>query len=203
MKTLKALKIASILISTIIIIPCVVIFGIFYGLFEIEYSVSDLVKNYEKRTKEINALKNYINSISPKDKRIEIEFASKRCLRYFLVSGSGVNEEFRNIKIESDQLDSSLLILSWSRNIFDTLNIMLDKANCISFKSQRGMPFNSIGFKRSGMGIYYYRLFDQPIAEELKDDYNNGCKNIFYNDTVVFNWYGGTIGPDCFENYLK
>jgi len=48
------------------------------------------------------------------------------------------------------------------------------------------------------MGMFSYELFSKPIADSLKDSYNNGCADIIYNPTAVLEYGGGAIGPQCF-----
>jgi hypothetical protein len=46
--------------------------------------------------------------------------------------------------------------------------------------------------------MYFYELFGKPIPDSLKDTYNNGCTYIIYNPTVVLEYGGGVLGPQCF-----
>lgn len=76
----------------------------------------------------------------------------------------------------------------------------MDNANCISVES--GEPF-TIGYQRSGMGMYFYNLFDKPLTDSLKKAYNDGCMHILYNEKVALELGGGAIGQQCFEGYLN
>ncbi|HZV68580.1 MAG TPA: hypothetical protein VFG10_03520 [Saprospiraceae bacterium] len=60
---------------------------------------------------------------------------------------------------------------------------------------------SEIGFQRSRMEKFYYILFDAPITDSLKANYNDGCKYKWINNQVAISWYGGTIGPECLEGY--
>ena len=73
----------------------------------------------------------------------------------------------------------------------------MDKANCTSIAS--GDPCQ-IGFQRSGLGKYYYNLFNKPIPDNLKKKYNDSCTYILFKDTVVLEWAGGAIGNQCFPD---
>jgi hypothetical protein len=48
------------------------------------------------------------------------------------------------------------------------------------------------------MGKYYYNIFDRPIPDSLKAEYNDSCTYILYNDKVVLEYGGGAVGPQCF-----
>lgn len=74
-------------------------------------------------------------------------------------------------------------------------NPELDKANCIEIEN--GEP-TTIGWQRSGMGMYSYVLFEKPIADSLKKQYNDSCTYILYNDRLVLEYGGGAFGPQCF-----
>ena len=73
----------------------------------------------------------------------------------------------------------------------------LDKANCIGVTS--GEPCN-ISFQRSGMGMYSFNVFDKPIPEREKAQYNDSCTYILANDKLVLEYGGGAIGSQCFYN---
>lgn len=98
---------------------------------------------------------------------------------------------------ETNSFDAVKKRLSWTDETFETIKKYLDNANCISVTN--GNPTN-IGFKRSGMGKYFYNLFDRPLNDSLKKIYNDSCTYRLYNDTVVLEYGGGAIGPQCFPD---
>ena len=55
-------------------------FAIVFGIFETTYTKQDLIDNYNLKTKEIEGLRDYINTILPKNKTVEIEFEGKKTL---------------------------------------------------------------------------------------------------------------------------
>jgi hypothetical protein len=99
------------------------------------------------------------------------------------------------LKTSSRKVDSLLWKLNWTDQTLKTLKEKLDAANCISVES--GEPCK-IGFQRSGMGKYYYNLFEKPIPDSEKRRYNDSCTYILYNDNVVLEYGGGAIGLQCF-----
>lgn len=175
----------------------------FSGAFDRFHTKQELIDNYTKRQTQILELKSYFNSIVPKDKQVEIEFEGDSKLFRFGVSP--IDTVTRriiypiflewNLKTSSDKVDSVIKSIGWTQQTLDDLKQKLDKANCIKIES--GEP-TKIGWQRSGMGMYSYNVFDKPIIDSLKKNYNDSCTYILYNDKVVLEYGGGAIGSQCF-----
>ncbi len=159
------------------------------------YSKQDLIDNYNHKTQQIIEVKQYINSVVPPGKTVDIEFEGNKKFFIFHVVDNGTYDSNWDLKLNSAKVDTLLNKLSWTKKTLTTLKDKLDAANCISVKS--GEPCN-IGFQRSGMGKYYYNIFDKAIPDNLKDKYNDSCTYILYNDKVVLEYGGGAVGPQCF-----
>jgi len=160
-------------------------------------SYKDLTENYEQKSKEIFELKTFINSVVPANRLVDIEFDDNNTLSIFHVTVDGNYDSNWDIETNSDKADTLLQKLGWTTETLKTLKDKLDKANCISVAS--GDPCQ-IGFHRSGMGKYFYNLFNRPIADSLKTSYNDSCTYILYKDNVVLEWGGGAIGNQCFPD---
>lgn len=172
----------------------------FGGAFDTFYSTEDLIDNYNKRAVEISQVKEYINKIVPPNKSVDIEFDGNRKLFIFHVIENGNYDSNWDLKLNSSKTDTLLQKLGWTKETLKILKEKLDKANCISVKS--GEPCN-IGFQRSGMGKYFYNIFERPIADSLKSSYNDSCTYILYNNKVVLEYGGGAIGPQCFPSFKR
>jgi hypothetical protein len=174
---------------------------VFYGLatFSFDdgkyYSKQDLIDNYNKKSRQIRDLKNYINSVVPANTSVDIEFDGRKRFFIFHVVENGNYDSNWDLKLNSPKVDTLLERLHWTKQTLKTVYEKLEAANCISVKN--GEPCN-IGFQRSGMGKYYYNIFDRPIPDSLKAEYNDSCTYILYNDKVVLEYGGGAVGPQCF-----
>jgi len=176
-----------------------------FGGFDKDYSVSDLKDNFEKNKTEIYELKRYFNEIVPKNRFVEIEFSDDNTLGRFGIKASDSTAGDSNgsmflewdLKINTQRMDSIIKPMGWTRETLKTLKEKLDKANCIQIES--GEPAK-IGFQRSGMGMYFFNVFDKPIPDSLKVNYNDSCTYILANDTLVLEYGGGAIGRQCFYN---
>ncbi len=203
----KILKIILILsgIGFLIFIGYTVMIIYAFGGFDKDYSVTDLKDNFEINKTKIYELKKYFNQIVPKDKFVEIEFEDDNTLSRFGISTldstrNGFNKRMFlewDLKTDNPRMDSIINPLGWTRETLKTIKQKLDEADCIQIES--GEP-TKIGFKRSGMGIYSFNVFDKPIPENLRKKYNDSCTYILVNDKLVLEYGGGAIGSQCFYN---
>ena len=176
-----------------------------FGGFDKDYSVSELKDNFEKNKTEIYELKRYFNEIVPKNRFVEIEFSDDNTLGRFGIKALDSTAGDPNgpmflewdLKINTQRMDSIIKPMGWTRETLKTLKEKLDKANCIQIES--GEPAK-IGFQRSGMGMYSFNVFDKPIPDSLKLNYNDSCTYILVNDRLVLEYGGGAIGSQCFYN---
>ncbi len=168
-----------------------------FGGFDKDYSVTELKENFEAKKTEIYEVKDYVNKIISPNKLVHIEFEDNNTLGIFHVKVDDYFESNWDVKIKSGKADTLLQKLGWTTEILKTLKDKLDKANCIGVTS--GEPCN-ISFQRSGMGMYSFNVFDKPIPDSLKTNYNDSCIYIMVNDRLVLEYGGGAIGSQCFYN---
>jgi len=168
------------------------------------YSKQDLVNNYNNKQVNINQLKDFYNKLVPSDKIVEIEFENDKVIARLAVTN--LNSKSQNysdqyfcdwgLKINSHKVDSIITSLGWTKTTLIEIKLLLDKSNCIAVKN--GEPA-IIGFQRSGMGMYFYDIFSNPIPDNLKSRYNDSCTHIIYSDKIVLEYGGGAVGPQCFS----
>lgn len=176
-----------------------------FGSFDKDYSVTDLKNNFNKKETEIIELKKYFNDIVPKNRFVEIEFENDNTLFRFgievLDSATSDSKDPMflewDLKTNTSRMDSIIRPLGWTRETLKTLKEKLDAANCILIES--GEP-TKIGFKRSGMGMYSFNVFDKPIQDSLRKNYNDSCTYIMVNNKLVLEYAGGAAGNQCFYN---
>jgi hypothetical protein len=136
-------------------------------------------------------LKKYFESIIPNNKRVEIEFENNKELFRFGVytidssSGNIVYPVYLkwNLKIGSNELDSIMQSINWNRKTLEIIKSKFDKANCIQVDNDN--PFK-IGFKRSGLCMYSYYIFNNAISDSLKKEYHQRFNYTFFKDNIAF-----------------
>lgn len=168
--------------------------GMFTGPF---YDKNDLIENYEKKKDEIEDASNYFKSIMPKETYVHIEFENNRELGIFHIEAKRPYESNWNLKINSSKTDSLLQELNWTKKQLMTLKNKLDRANCISIGGNEKV---SIGWQRSGMGMFSYIFFETNLTDREIEANDGGCTHIFYKDNIVLTYGGGAIGPQCFPD---
>lgn len=177
-----------------------------FGFFDKDYSVTELKESFNNKRKEIIDLKKYYNSIVPDNRFVEVEFEDKYTLRRLGISeldsitGRPNKSIFLDwdLKIDSEKTDSLLRTLNWTESTLIEIKDKLENANCIQIES--GEP-TKIGFQRSGMGMYSFNVFNDPIPDSLINNYNDSCTYIFVNKKLVLEYAGGAIGPQCFYKF--
>jgi hypothetical protein len=176
-----------------------------FGGFDKDYSVSDLKDNFEKNKTEIYELKRYFNEIVPKNRFVEIEFNDDNTIGRFGIKALDSTAGDPNgpmfleweLKTNTQRMESIINPMGWTRGTLKTLKEKLDRASCIQIES--GEP-SKIGFQRSGMGMYSFNVFDKPIPDSLRVNYNDSCTYILANDRLVLEYGGGAVGSQCFYN---
>lgn len=172
-------------------------------------SKNELVENYENNSKEINNLKMEYSKLVPDSLIVSIEFnpvnkivstPESIDLKIYRKNPNGrstvVNQEW-NLDKESDKLAEMLLIIGWNQNTLNEIKDLLDSANCVSIENGK---LTTIGFARSGMGKYSYKVFDKNLTENEIEKFNDGCTYIYYIDNIVLEYGGGAVGPQCFPD---
>lgn len=166
--------------------------GIFAGP---SYNHEDLIANYEVKKTE------YFLSIVPKQINVTIEF-NDGDIEIFHLGKNGVYDSHWDLERHSIKTDSLLTELGWTQSTLDELENKLDNANCI-YASNR-YP-TTIGWQRSGsgMGMFFYKIFNENLNDSLISQYNDSCTYIYYKDNIVLAYGGGAIGAQCFPGYRR
>ncbi len=179
-----------------------------FGVFDKVYSPDDLKASFEDKKIEIYELKRYFNRIVPENRFVEIEFSSDHKLSRFGIkaldstAGDITAPMFLewNLSTETPKMDSLIRPMGWNRETLAELKEKLDAADCIQIES--GEP-TKIGFKRSGMGIYFFNVFDNPMPDSLKRYYDESCAHIYVGPKLALEFGGGAFGPQCFGEKIQ
>lgn len=172
--------------------------GYAFGSFDKSYSVSELKEEYYLREVEIADLIKYYNAIKPENYSVNIEFKNDKVLnRLTITTKDSTKIMYQNWNVGSNVLQSKKIrdLVGWEEREVKVLKSKLDKANCISVEDGESLK---IGFKRSGMGMFSFNIFQK--ANTNRGEYNNGCQYILVNRFLALQYGGGAIGNQCFPN---
>ena len=120
-KTLKSLIICCCTILVIVITVFIwfsIEFNKAFSPGEI-YSATDLIKNFNGKRNELYNVKKYFNSITPKYKKVDIEFADGGKIARLEIlpldtgKGADLTPEFLNWNLSTKTTDSVLINLGW------------------------------------------------------------------------------------------
>jgi hypothetical protein len=173
------------------------IYLLFGDLIDESVSKEDLIENYELKKNEIQEIKKFIDSKIPSKTYLSIEFKNNQ-IEILHLKKNDIYENNWNIPINSKKIDSILSEIGWTKTDLKNLKHKLHNANCISVSS--GSPL-TIGWQRSGMGKYFYKIFDQNLNDSIKALYDEGCNYDYYKDNIVLEYGGGAFGRQCFSDY--
>lgn len=201
-KTLKYFLIALCAVGGLFLIGFIImvlIIGSAFGSFDKSYSVSELKNEYYSKEVEIKELVYYYNTIKPRNCSVDIEFKNDKILERLTIISKDSSKEviYQEWDVNANVLQTEKFknLVGWDEHQIKGLKNKLDQADCISIKE--GEPLK-IGFKRSGMGIFSFNIFQE--AKTNRDEYNNDCEYILVNRYLALQYGGGVIGPQCFPD---
>jgi hypothetical protein len=164
------------------------------------YTKADVVRNYQQQRRKIVALGPHLNAMVRPGQRVEIEFNGPEVLPIFHVQTGPARSDNWRVRWDSPTADTLLRRLGWTRHTLQALQTKLAAAGCISIAS--GEPCE-VGYRRSGMGIYYYEVFAQPMSDSVRQQYTRGCQYLICHDRLALRYRGGAVGGDCIERDPK
>jgi hypothetical protein len=165
--------------------------------------VADIDSNFDN----INILKIEYSKLVPKNYIVSIEFnpadkitMTKESLDLKIEDTSNKQwnlEQDWNLEYNSKKLVHMLKRLGWTNTTLEKIKKLLEDAKCVSIENG---DITTIGFARSGMGKYFFKLFDSDLTAEQIKQFNDGCTYIFYKKNIVLEYGGGAAGPQCFTD---
>mgnify|MGYP003428804216 CR=1 FL=1 len=170
-------------------------------------SKKELISNIDSNFDKINLLKTSYLILVPKDYKVSIEFnpankiaSTKESIDLGIEHKYNKQTDYKkewNLEYNSKVLAEMIKPLGWTNETLTTIKKLLADANCVSIENG---DITTIGFARSGMGKYFFKLFDSELNSEQIKQYNNGCTYIYYKKNIVLEYGGGAVGSQCFPD---
>jgi len=136
----------------------------------------------------------------PRETSIKIEFENRNYIKKCDVRVLGQWDHFKDISTKSSQVDRIFQLTGWNQSNLSELYKKLKAVNCRSIQSNDYMPGEKsceVGLRKRGNGVFYYLLFEPPIPDNLKSEFNDSCHTVLINNKTAIRWYMSPIGPDC------
>jgi hypothetical protein len=170
-------------------------------------SKKELISNIDSNFDKITLLKNSFLKLVPNDYIVSIEFnpadniaSTKESIDISIEHKYNNQSDYKkewNLEYNSKVLDQMIKPLGWTNETLTTIKKLLSEANCVSIDNG---DITTIGFARSGMGKYYFKMFDNDLNEDQIKQYNDGCTYIYYKKNIVLEYGGGAVGSQCFPD---
>ena len=163
-----------------------------------------MAEHYEKNKSGIQELIDYTNQSLDKGALMKLEFKYGK-ISIFHVFGKNDSIWSNNWDVHSEEkIDSLMKVVGLDHEELNNIRRKLKKQGCISIETATThSDFVDIGFRRVGMGMYSYRIYNRPINAEEKKEYDEDPMFIPYTDRVVFEYGGGVFGPQSFDDEIK
>jgi hypothetical protein len=170
-------------------------------------SKKEMIENIDSNFNKIISLKTTYLKLVPKDYIVSIEFnpadkiaSTQESIDLKIEHINTKQRDFKqewNLEYNSKKLAQMIKPLGWTNETLTTIKKLLADAKCVSIENGK---ITTVGFARSGMGKYFFKLFDKDLTSEQIKQYNDGCTYIFYKTNIVLEYGGGAVGPQCFPD---
>jgi hypothetical protein len=170
-------------------------------------SKKELISNIDSNFDKINLLKTSYLKLVPKDYIVSIEFnpadkiaSTKESIDLGILHKYNKQTDYKkewNLEYNSKVLAEMITPLGWTNETLTTIKKLLADANCVSIENG---DITTIGFARSGMGKYFFKLFDNDLNSDQIKQNNDGCTYIYYKKNIVLEYGGGAVGSQCFPD---
>ena len=170
-------------------------------------SKKELISNIDSNFEKISSLKTSYLKLLPKDYIVSIEFnpadkiaSTKESIDLKIEHTNNKQSDLKqewNLEYNSEKLTQMIKPLGWTNETLTIIKTLLADAKCVSIENGN---ITTIGFARSGMGKYFFKLFDKDLTIEQIKEYNDGCMYIFYKKNIVLEYGGGAVGSQCFPD---
>lgn len=109
------------------------------------------------------------------------------------------------VEFDNDEMSQSDILSEFEMK---KLKERLDYLGCIGIdvNNYPNSEYSTIRFRRIGMGLYSFRLYHHPLTRQQQDSINANECLIVYNDSTVFEFWGGVFGAQIFvgkDEFLK
>ncbi len=166
-----------------------------------------MAEHYDNHAKEMEDFISYLDNALDDSVAIRLEFEYGTA-SMFHVAAKGDSLMSTHWGDAEEKKDSLMSVVGLTRTEYDQIRDNLHSLGCIGIEIST-MPNRTcsyIFFRRVGMGMYSFYLFDKPMSQEDKDYYMHDYSCVPYNEKVVFVYGGGAIGSGIFQgkdDFLK
>jgi hypothetical protein len=171
-------------------------------------SKKEMVNNIDSNYYKIEFLRSEYIKLAPKNCIVSIEFNPgnpdfniKESID-MRISKTENNEttvsQDWSMEYGSEKLKMMLKQVGWGEETMDKIKKLLIEADCISIENGE---ITTVGFGRSGLGLYSFLMFNADLTKKQINLYNDGCRYIYLKKNIVLQYEGGAAGSQCFPDW--
>lgn len=155
----------------------------------------EMVEHYDKHKAEMEALVSFTESALDEGQQMYLEFEHGKVSMFHTSTVAHWDD--------AERLKSEIMSeVGLDEEEFKSIKKQLESIKCISIDTH--FPdYCDIGYKRVAMGLYSYRLYLNPMSDDVKRDALSDGHFIPYNETTLLMFGGGAAGPDTFGHEVK
>ena len=159
-----------------------------------------MAKHYEKNKKEMEELVECTDRALDDSIYVHLEFEGGEVAMFHISSkgDSYIRQSWNDEAVR--RKDSLMRVVGLTPEEYGNIRQRLDRIDCIGIAKDTSHPNGKtvIYFRRVGMGMYSFILFNNPINQEEKDEFMKSYEYIPYSDRVIFQYGGGVFGKQYF-----
>ena len=167
-------------------------------------SADIMAEHYERTKQGLRELEDYAREALDTGAYIHLEFDGKH-ISIFHVKAH--NDSIGSSNWDADNRKDSLqAVVGLTTDELNGLRKRLSDLGCISVELQQDAPGITIGFRRVGLGMYFFRLYDHPLSTQQWQSAMDDEALVPYDRYTVFEYGAGAIGSMTFpgkDDYLQ
>ena len=162
-----------------------------------------MAEHYDNNVSGLRDLIDYTNQSLDKGAEMRLEFEHSGISIFHVKRNDSIWS--CNWDVSSDEkIDSLMQVVGLSHEELKNIRRKLKEIGCISIETATThSDYADIGFRRVGLGMYSYRIYNRPVNAEERKEYLEDPMFIPYTDKVLFIYGGGAIGPQSFREDIK
>ncbi|SFG49926.1 hypothetical protein [Prevotella sp. KH2C16] len=167
-------------------------------------SADIMAEHYEHHKEGMRELEAYARQALDSGAYIHLEFDGQHIPIFHVQACS---DSLISSHWDADGLADSLrAVVGLTADEMEGLRKRLTDLGCISVDINQSVPGINIGFRRVGLGMYFFRLYDKPMTATQWQAEMDAEEDVPYNRQVVFEYGAGAIGSMAFpgkDEYLQ
>lgn len=163
-----------------------------------------MAEHYEKHSKEMEQFISYLDSALDDSTSVQLEFEFGKASIFHVAAKRDSVWSYHEDDAE-EKKDSLMQVIGLTPAEYEKIHDYLSSMDYVGVEMTKS-HLNAetvINFRRVGMGMYSYVLYNTPLSTKEKEKYMSDDMYIPYSEKVVFMYGGGAFGRQTFPSEEK